>query len=147
MLATRRGEHPMMQPPIIYDDRGDVLIFDSPDWAESYLEPFVVRQSGPYGYDGIGHLLRFDIRVVRGRERVQVALAEPEPTHVSDLREILIRFLTKLGVVTRPDENLGLDELIARAERFAIAKPKQSEIVPRFIADTWAAVRERFQSR
>jgi hypothetical protein len=79
-----------MKPPIIIYDNGDLLIFESIDKAESYLEPIDIDIYT--GYDCEGHLLS----LTEQGDRVTIRLAETEPNHFNELRHVLIEFLSRI---------------------------------------------------
>jgi hypothetical protein len=108
-----------MKVPIIADDFGDLLIFDSLKKAESYLEAIDVKQRDYPVYDSEGR--RLSARVVKdGKKPERVAIVEPdkEPRHESELRALLIAFLDKVLQPRENLESLPLQELILRALRF-----------------------------
>ncbi|MFM6268229.1 MAG: hypothetical protein ACKPGT_03580 [Microcystis sp.] len=95
--------------PIIVYDNGDLLIFESNRIAESYLEPIDIDVYT--AYDCKGHLLKLMIQ----NNRVIIQLAEREPNHINELRQILIGFMLRLGVQSDWLSNASLQDLIIKS--------------------------------
>lgn len=98
-----------MKPPIIIYDNGDLLIFESIEKAESYLEPIDIDIYT--AYDCEGHLLF----LIEQGERVTIRLAETEPNHVNELRHVLIDFLSRIGNEYDELSKALLEELIVKS--------------------------------
>ena len=93
-----------MQPPIFYDDNGDLSIFNSIESAELYLEPESMDHPGTRIYDSHGRVLGQKLlpnsdwlTAQLGMPGRQIGLfeLEHEPTHASEL-EIKLRAFLKL---------------------------------------------------
>lgn len=75
--------------PIIVYEPGDPMIFESVTSAEWYLEPVDVKNDEYVSYNSEGRLLRLSTTSFR----VTIETAENQPTHVSEVREILAELL------------------------------------------------------
>lgn len=84
-----------MKPPIIADNFGDLLIFNTIESAQGYLEPIDVRSNEYVVYDSEGRLLRALASSDSGP--VTIEDAEKVPTHQTALRGALISFLSQVG--------------------------------------------------
>lgn len=103
-----------VKPPIIVFDNGDVLIFESVEKAESYLEPIDIPVYS--AYDSCGHLLQLQ----RQQNRVKIHLADPELNYSDQLKTILIEFLSKIEISSDYLSELSIQELICRALKYKI---------------------------
>src|SRR2546430_4351631 len=93
-----------MKAPIIADDFGDLLVFESQKAAESYLEAIDVKKRDYPVYDSEGRRLSATVvKDSKGRERVAILNREDQPQHQAELRSLLIAFLDQ---VLKPRENL-----------------------------------------
>lgn len=100
-----------MKTPLIIDNYGDLLIFDTLESAETYLEPIDILNHEYVGYDAEGCLLSFSVYENQlSIDKVIVSLAEQEPTHQAELKEKLNKFLKYLQEVEL--ETLTLEELV-----------------------------------
>lgn len=113
-----------MKPPIFVDDSGDLLVFESVAAAEHYLEPNDIKVDKEI-YDSQGRKLKASptkgttsfIGIPIKRESVTITSTEKEPQHESQLRYLLLKFLSK----TFKDssfESLSTDQLVQRALKF-----------------------------
>ncbi len=109
--------------PPIFVCTDDVYVFRDKDEAESFLEPVDVKPDDK-GYDAEGRLLHVLVRgeVKRGRwsidqsnARVELVLAEDQPTHREDLRARLAEWLRGVGDVKPGAAEATLEELVVRA--------------------------------
>ena len=100
-----------MKPPIIVYEPGDASIFQSVRSAESYLEPIDVKKNEYVAYDSEGRLLSLSAT----NFKVSIESAEPEPTHVLELRRILSDFLAHNGVQQKWLQTASLQELVTKA--------------------------------
>lgn len=107
-----------MKAPIIVDDEGDVLVFDSVKKAERYLEPIDFRHGGSPIYDSEGRLLKVTIRTHRFVERVFLSEDDHTPEHRERLRRVLMAFLRRVSRSEGSYENDTLSELVQRALPF-----------------------------
>ena len=111
--------------PIVLDENGNILIFNSRKHAEGYLEAIDVANGEYVGYDGAGRLLTLDV-VPRpsgsGRgESVSIDLAEHDPAHAADLRHKLVAALRDTDLWSDALEKAPLDELVTTAtQRFKV---------------------------
>jgi hypothetical protein len=113
--------------PPIFICADDLYAFRSVEAAESYLEPVDV-DPGERGFDSEGRLLNVLVRgevkqgwlgIDQRQARVEIVLAEPNPTHAEELRA---RLGAWLGLVDRMPElaMARLSDLVARAKRHVI---------------------------
>ena len=96
-----------MRPRIVVSNRGDVLLFDSEQAAESYLEPADVRNEEYMAYDTEGRLLSLRVE----GNKVQIVAADLMPQHQDDLRVVLESFLMRVGDLTQEHRRLSLPQL------------------------------------
>lgn len=94
-------------PPIILDNDGDLLFFDSIAAAEQYIEPIDIQNSEYVGYDARGH--RLDIRVRDHKPCVQTV-----HNHVdaNALTAILSTYLERVNPNERRAAHRSLEQLI-----------------------------------
>jgi hypothetical protein len=110
-----------MKPPIILDNRGDLLIFGSANDAVAYVEPIDVENKEYVAYDSEGCLLSLS---VRGRwiKRIIIEPQETDPAHGEELRGKLEKFLVHVFVRQGRDPihliNAPLNDLVATASEF-----------------------------
>jgi hypothetical protein len=83
-----------MKAPIIIDNFGDVLIFDSVEKAERYIEPIDVLNGEYVAYDSEGRLLH---PIIESPFKVVLMPAEGEAGHAQELHEVLIDFFKRIG--------------------------------------------------
>jgi hypothetical protein len=100
-----------MKAPVILSNYGDVLIFDSIEKAERYIEPIDVTNNEYIAYDSEGRLLRL---VEQSRYRVIVEPVESDPSHRGELREILVDFLARIGVSQNWLAGASLEDLVTK---------------------------------
>jgi hypothetical protein len=101
-----------MKPPIIIDEHGDVVIYDSIEDAAMGLEAIDVANGEYVGYDSEGRLLRL---LPDWPHSAVIKDAEPEPTHQNQLRVTLADFLSQLGLSGEWLERASLDEMVEKA--------------------------------
>jgi hypothetical protein len=109
-----------MTPPIFVVDSGDVLIFESVEKAERYLEPIDFKQGGCPIYDSEGCLIQAIITKNKYVERIHLKAVDSEPPHLNELRESLIEFLKQ---VTKEGDVLNcitLNEAVKKSLQFKI---------------------------
>lgn len=104
-------ENAMIKTPIFLDESGDVLVFESVEYAERYIEPIDVANDEYVGYDSEGRLLHL---MVTDRRRVSICSAEPDPEHSDELRRILVRFLAYLGESESWLSKASLQDLVTK---------------------------------
>lgn len=115
-----------MKPPIIVDSQGDLLLFESVEKAERYLEPIDIEGELVPIFDSEGR--RLVARIVPDKigwwgqtAKVTLSLAEEEAANETDLRMLLIEFLNKVRAESpNPLHLLPLKELIRMAKPFKI---------------------------
>lgn len=112
------GENAMIKVPIFLDESGDVLVFESVQYAERYIEPIDVIKNRCIGYDSEGRLLHF---TVTDKKQVSIRSDESEPKHLADLQRMLVRFLTRLGESENWLSNASLQDLIAKMMKHKIS--------------------------
>ena len=105
----------VIHTPIIIDNRGDILVFESTESATRYIEPIDVENNEYVAFDSKGYLLQ--LYVVSGR--VHIKAAESSFAHTEILREILSKFLASILARKKLSsywiEKATLYELIQRA--------------------------------
>jgi hypothetical protein len=104
-----------MKTPIIVDNRGDVLVFESITDMERYIEPVDVENQEYKFFDGIGRLLTVEIQKGQCREKVKIMEAEDKPIHQSELQSILIKFLKAVSDAPTDFDSFTWDQLIREA--------------------------------
>jgi hypothetical protein len=99
-----------MKAPIILDEHGDVMVFETVDHAQRAVEPIDVANGEYVAYDSAGRLLA--VEVSPSDQQIVIREAESEAKHSEKLRTTLMRFLLRAGVT---DDIAGLttDKLIA----------------------------------
>lgn len=114
-----------MQPPIIVDETGALMVFDSPRAAERYLEWIDVEDGRFRAWDSEGRPLVLSVveRPEKGLFRtrmVKAVVLEQEsdvPTHAEKLRAVLADALNRVEKQPASSE-MGLPELIEEARRW-----------------------------
>jgi hypothetical protein len=101
-----------MKPPIIVNDNGDVLVFESVQNAERYLEPYDVRKCNEV-FDSEGRRLK-QVIVRHGlSKRVKLEPISLPGAATHRLRELLSDFLTRVDVTSeKPLEQWSIEELL-----------------------------------
>lgn len=96
----------VLTAPIFVTEGLDIRMFQSPEEAERWLEPWWVREDRGKVYDAEGRLLKLKV----GDKRVIILSWEAEPVHAEDLRALLSAFLQ----ITHNEkfENRALPDLI-----------------------------------
>jgi len=110
-----------MKTPIIANNRGDVCVFETIENAEKYIEPIDIKNNSWIIYDSEGRLL--EALVIRRSiffRRVVLKACEQEPTHANDLRNLLIRFLSRAGESTEVIKTCSLPQLTEKALRHKV---------------------------
>jgi hypothetical protein len=100
------GDRPVIKPPIFVSAHGDLLVFPTLAEAEAALVALTAGNGQSLvAYDRDGRLLRAQVRIEHRRRFVffrqavsRAALVETEhiPTHDSQLRSLLLRFIHPL---------------------------------------------------
>jgi hypothetical protein len=108
-----------MKPPIIANNLGDVLIFESITKAERYIEPIDVKNGAYVIYDSEGRLLEASVvkKKIMG-ERVVLKDREQAPEHQAELRDLLIEFLSTLGESKESLAACSLSQLVEKGLQF-----------------------------
>jgi hypothetical protein len=102
-----------MRPPIFLWEPNDLLVFDSVEKAEAFVEPPDVKAG--IAYDAEGRLLAFE---ANGR-RTLLREREREPTHGAELRSAITQ--ASLAVGAQIDPSMPLPELVnAALARFRV---------------------------
>ena len=104
----------MLQPPVIIVEGDDILMFESADAAERYLEPVDVAAGTYSAYDAEGRKLE----ILTDGRIVQVLSSEQEPSHQRTLVETLHRSLSLIG--DSVDSEISLPNLVERARVFRV---------------------------
>ncbi len=108
-------EFPLV-PPIIVDESGDVDVFESVQYAESYLEAIDVEKRRFVAYDKEGRLLE----LLPTSTRITIRSAEEQPNHADDLKNLLLKFLSRVGVSSDWLAEASLEELVNKSLEFKI---------------------------
>jgi hypothetical protein len=101
----------MMKPPIIVDNFGDTMIFESVEKAEKYIEPMDVINEEYVAYDSEGRLLQL---IAELPLHVVLLAAESEPYHAHELRRLLADFFERIGISTNWLERASLHDLVMK---------------------------------
>ena len=110
-----------MQPPIVVNNRGDIMFFASVKKVEQELEAVDVENREYIAYDSEGRLITLGTAPRNGwrffgAKRVVVQSAEPLPTHAGELQEVLRNFF-RHPRVGEPEEwvvSASLSDLVNR---------------------------------
>jgi len=92
-----------MKTPLIADNRGDILVFESLSDASSYLEPIDIRNGEYVFYDAEGNRLQAIIGV---GGRISFSPLSPPAGAVEELRASLEKYLVRVGCKEQPQPNL-----------------------------------------
>jgi len=101
-----------MKAPIIVDERGNLMIFESVKDAEVSLEAVDVRNNEYIAFDSEGRLLRL---IPISTHEVSIEHAEAEPSHAQELQAKLVSFLARVEEPETWLKAASLPELIAKA--------------------------------
>ena len=104
-----------MRPPLIISEHGDLLVFDSKEAAEGYLEAIDVANGEYVGYDSEGRLLRL---VPAWPHSTTIMEGEPEPNHKEELRSTLMKFFSQLGLPDDWIRQASLQDMIVKAGEY-----------------------------
>lgn len=107
----------MATPPIVVQNRGEVVLFDSIGEAQLWMEAIDVRNHEYEVFDSTG--LRLDPSVVTGRiETVQISIHEPHSRDVDRLQRILFDFVVREGRMS-PERasKMRVDDLLALIQK------------------------------
>jgi hypothetical protein len=108
-----------VRPPIVADNKGDVLVFDSVDKAERYLEPIDIRNGEYVIYDRDGRRINGTVIEDGSVERVKLEPMSEPGNGRGELYRVLTEFLKRVSGAGDTDiEPRSLDELIEMAIRF-----------------------------
>jgi hypothetical protein len=107
----------VISTPVFLGESGDVLVFDSIEYAEHYIEPIDVINNEYVGYDSEGRLLEL---LVTDGTHVSMRAAECAPNHSDDLRKMLIHFLESMGESLRWLSDASLPEIVAKMMKHKI---------------------------
>lgn len=84
--------------PIFVVEGLDVMVFDSKQAAEQFLEPWWIKKGLGSVYDSEGRLLKLIVE----DSTVKISSSEEIPMHIGELKKILFDFLK----ITRNDQYL-----------------------------------------
>jgi hypothetical protein len=108
-----------MKMPIIADNRGDVLAFDSVPKAEAYMEPIDILNGEYVVYDSEGYILKPSVvKDKKGRERVLLGPADEKRKDEEKLRTVLVQFLSQVTETNQPLESFSLGQLVEMLAKF-----------------------------
>lgn len=107
----------MAARPIVVQNQGEVILFNSIEDAQLWMEAIDVRNNEYEVFDSTG--LRLDPSVVTGRiETVQISIHEPRSRDVDRLRGILLDFAVREGKTSRERASkMGVDDLLALIQK------------------------------
>jgi plasmid stability protein len=106
-----------MKTPIFINESGNVLVFESVEDAERYIEPIDVINEEYVGYDSAGR--RLALRVTK-ENKINIRSAEHEPSHAAELKDVLTRFLALVGVSRDWLSTAPLKELVETMSEYRI---------------------------
>jgi len=110
-----------MSEIVIAYEHGDILIFDSRERAEKYLEPIDVKNDEYILYNGDGkRLIANVVRDSNGIDRTVIFEDRVDNSAQDELREILTRLLTLSGFDLDSLKNMTLSELVSVSLKFKI---------------------------
>jgi hypothetical protein len=96
-------------PPIfVVEGWDDVYVYETVEEAALSLEPWWVEQSEGAVYDSEGRLLELGIDT----HNVLISVSEETPRHSSNLRSILLSFLSAVGEEVENDSDSSLAALV-----------------------------------
>jgi hypothetical protein len=89
-----------MKPPLILDNKGDMLIFRTTDAALAYAEVVDVEAGEYQAFDSEGRMLTLGTGKSGrfGKKRVIVTVVEEPPRHQAELKARLLRFMLRAGI-------------------------------------------------
>lgn len=118
-----------MEPPIIVYEPGDVMIFQSVEDAERYLESPDVLENRYVAYDSEGTFLKLEAPQSRAIaflgtsvvpvEKVTISSGEPQPSHLEDLKQILRESLEHFSVPREWLQRATLNDLLTKSIELA----------------------------
>ena len=108
-----------MKPPIVVNNRGDVMFFASIEDVERELEAIDVENREYVAYDSEGHLVELGTAPRKGLlffgiKRVVVQGVEPAPAHAGELQELLRKFFRRVGEPKEWLASASLGDLVSR---------------------------------
>jgi hypothetical protein len=113
-------------PPIIVNENGALSFFRSVNALEGYLEPIDVENDEYVAYDSRGRLVDLAVRraskkgLLRTADEVVVAsLQQSKPSHASELRTELRRFVRQVNPAPDVPEDAPLSALLEVAMQAA----------------------------
>lgn len=105
-----------MNTPIFLIEKGDVVVFDSTETAEAYVEPIDVINDEYVFYDAEGRLLSAAVI----DNHVKLSQIDLEPKHAIELATILKRYLKAVREPGEVDEGHDLPVLVAAFGEFVL---------------------------
>jgi hypothetical protein len=105
--------HAEIASPIVVRNQGELILFDSIEEAQLWMEAIDVRNNEYEIFDSTG--LRLDPNVLSGRiETVQISIHEPRSRDVDRLRGILFDFVVRAGRMSRERASeMRVEDLLA----------------------------------
>jgi hypothetical protein len=98
----------MLRPPLFADDNGDLLVFETAEYLESYLEPENIDDPTMRIYDCEGRLLKLvqlppessfaRVFGLPGR-RIGLVRVDQDPIRPDELHQKLVKFLGREAVI------------------------------------------------
>jgi hypothetical protein len=107
----------VVAPPIVVQNQNEVILFESVEDAQLWMEAIDVRNNEYEIFDSTG--LRLDPNVVTGQiETVQISIHEPRSRDVDRLRGILLDFVVRTGKTSRERASkMRFDDLLALIQK------------------------------
>lgn len=114
----------MINNPIILDENGNLLFFNSKDIAELYIEPEDVKNNEYIAYDSEGRLLKLELIEYEKtgflglsksiRVQVNIVSTEDFPNHSNELKRKLTKFLHKISPSYKDEEDYMLQDILQK---------------------------------
>lgn len=110
-----------MNKPIIYyeTEDGSIIIFESVEKAERYIEPIDLKIGDSVFFDSEGRILEaYVVEDSRGIEKTVITDSNEENFDKTKLRQILIDFLEYLNYSSLELEKMELKEIVKESLNF-----------------------------
>ncbi len=105
-----------MKPPIFVYEPFDLMIFETKELAEKYLEADIVKDYDYYAWDSNGTTLDF----IFDGNRVEIIQFENSKIERNKLKEIIIQTFINIGIDPQWCENATWEELIQKSLDYTI---------------------------
>ncbi len=117
--------------PIIIEEPGTLLLYNSLENAEQHLEAYDVSDGLYKGWDAEGRLLNISV----DNNKVVITTNNTDPTHIVELESILREHLRDIGIDTHEISSGDLTTLVNEAKFFLYNPKSKWEIVKEFFHD------------